>query len=111
LIALLAISPPGYHTGMATQLARTLPNWITFPQQLRDAIPDFQPCGGRVLELAAVEAQPANTEWVGRRVRVKLHACETGKLDGAFDVWLSLNISAAETLADVLRAAAEQAKQ
>jgi hypothetical protein len=36
-------------------------------------------------------------------------ACETGKLDGAFDIWIDLNISAAEALADVLRTAAEKA--
>ncbi|HWF07839.1 MAG TPA: hypothetical protein VG297_05205 [Bryobacteraceae bacterium] len=96
---------------MTTQLARTHPNWITFPRKLRDAIPDFQPCSGRVLELASADAQPVDSEWIGRRVRVKLCACETGKLNGTFDVWLSLNPSAAEALADVLRAAAEQAKQ
>ncbi len=96
---------------MRTQLARTLPNWITFPQTLRDAIPDWKPCGGRVLELAAADAHSTNTEWLGRRVRVKLRACETGKLDGAFDVWVDLNVNAAEALADVLRAAAAQARQ
>lgn len=98
-------------SSMTSPLARTLPNWITFPQQLRDAIPEFKPCGGRVLELASADAHAVNSEWVGRRVRVKLHACETGKLDGTFDVWLELNISAAEALADTLRTAAAQAKQ
>ena len=96
---------------MSTNLARTLPNWITFPQELRDAIPDYKPCGGRVLRLASADASPADSEWVGRRVHVKLRACETGKLNGAFDIVLSLNPSAAEALADVLRVAAEQAKQ
>lgn len=96
---------------MTTQIARTLPNWITFPQQLRDAIPDYQPCGGRVLELASADAKAVDSEWTGRRVHVKLCACETGKLNGTFDVWVSLNPSAAEALAELLRAAAEQAKQ
>jgi hypothetical protein len=44
-------------------------------------------------------------------VGLKLRCCETGKLDGVFDVWVDLNISAAEALAEVLRAAAEKAKQ
>lgn len=96
---------------MTSQLARTLPNWITFPQRLRDAIPEYQPCGGRVLELASADAQAVDSEWVGRRVRVKLSACETGKLNGTFDIWVSLNPDAAETLAEVLRAAAGKAKQ
>lgn len=96
---------------MSTQLARTLPNWITFPQKLRDAIPEFEPCRGRVLQLDSVEAHATNTEWTGRRVAVKLHVCETGKLDGVFDIWIDLNISAAQTLAEVLQAAAEKATQ
>jgi len=96
---------------MATQLARTLPNWITFPQALRDAIPDFKPCGGRVLELASADARSIESRWEGRRVHVKLCACESGKLTGAFDVWLDPNPSAAEALAHVLRDAAAKAKQ
>jgi hypothetical protein len=95
---------------MSTALTRTLPNWITFPQKLRDAIPTFEPSSGRVLELAGADAHATNTEWTGRRVAVKLRACETGKLDGAFDIWIDLNISAALALAEVLRTAAEKAK-
>jgi hypothetical protein len=94
---------------MSPQLTRTLANWITFPRKLRDAIPTFEPCAGRVLELAGADAHPTNTEWTGRRVAVKLRACETGKLDGAFDIWIDLNISAAQALAEVLQTAAEQA--
>ena len=92
-----------------TQLRRTLPNWITFPQSLRDAIPTFKPCAGRVLELDSVDARPTDSEWFGRRVAVKLHVCETGKLDGAFDVWISLNPAAAKALAEALQAAADRA--
>ncbi len=94
---------------MSTQLTRPLPNWITFPQKLRDAIPTFEPCRGRVLQLDSIDARPTNTEWTGRRVSVKLRVCETGKLDGVFDVWIDLNISAAQALAEVLQTAAEQA--
>jgi hypothetical protein len=96
---------------MSTQLTRTLPNWITFPQELRNAIPAFEPCGGRVLQLDSIDAGATDSEWVGRRIRVKLRCCETGKLDGVFDVLVSLNISAAEALAEVLKIAADKAKQ
>lgn len=96
---------------MSTQVRRQLPNWITFPQALRDAIPEFKPCAGRVLELDTVEARATDSDWTGRRVAVKLRVCETGKLDGAFDVWVSLNVSAAEALAEALQAAAVRASQ
>jgi hypothetical protein len=94
---------------MSTQLTRQLPNWVTFPRQLRDAIPDWDLCAGRVLELESADARPTNTGWTGRRVAVKLQVCETGKLEGVFDVWIDLNISAAKALAEVLQTAAEQA--
>ena len=96
---------------MSSQLTRPQPNRITFPQKLREAIPTFEPCGGRVLQLDSIDAGPTDSEWFGRRVGLKLRCCETGKLDGVFDVWVDLNISAAEALAEVLRAAAEKAKQ
>ena len=95
---------------MTTQLRRTLPNWITFPQKLRDAIPAFEPCAGRVLELSTASTPRAtDSDWFGRRVAVKLRVCETGKLDGAFDVWLDLNPAAAQALAEALHAAADRA--
>jgi hypothetical protein len=94
---------------MGTQLSRTPPNWITFPQNLRDAIPEFEPCAGRVLKLESVDAGMSDSELFGRRVAVKLRVCETGKLDGVFDIRIDLNISAAQALAEVLRTAAEQA--
>ncbi len=92
-----------------TQLRRTLPNWITFPQKLRDAIPAFEPCAGRVLELDAVDARATDSNWTGRRVAVKLRVCETGKLDRAFDVWLDLNPAAAQAFAEALLSAADRA--
>ena len=96
---------------MSTQLSRTAPNWITFPQNLRDAIPTFEPCRGRVLQLDSIDTGATENGWTGRRVVVKLRACETGKLDGVFDILIDLNVSAAEALAEVLRNAADKAKQ
>jgi hypothetical protein len=94
---------------MSTQLTRPLPNWITFPQNLRDAIPTFEPCGGRVLQIDSVDAGATNSAWTGARVAVKLRVCETGKLDGVFDIWIDLNINAAQAPAETLQTAAEQA--
>src|SRR5437764_8208413 len=96
---------------MSTQVTRPLPNWITFPQQLRDAIPDWLPCAGRVLQLDSVDAGPSDSEWVGRRVAVKLRVCETGNLEGVFELSISLNGSAARALGETLCRAAGQAAE
>jgi hypothetical protein len=96
---------------MTNQLRRTLPNWITFPQKLRDAIPTFEPCSGRVLQLDGVDARAMDSDWTGRRVGVKLRVCETGKLDGVFEIGISLNPAAAKALAEALQAAADKAAQ
>ncbi len=94
---------------MTTALRRQTPNWVTFPRALRDAIPDFEPCGGRVLQLENAEVGPSNSAWTGRRVGIKLTVCETGKLNGVFDVWVDLNPEAARKLAELLHSAAEKA--
>jgi hypothetical protein len=94
---------------MSTALRRQTPNWVTFPRALRDAIPDLEPCSGRVLQLENAQVGPSNSDWTGRRVKIKLTVCETGKLDGVFDVWVDLNIEAARTLADLLHSSADQA--
>jgi hypothetical protein len=94
---------------MSTALSRQIPNRVTFPRALRDAIPDFEPCAGRVLQLENAEVRSTDSEWTGRRVAIKLTVCETGKLNGVFNVWVDLNIDAARTLADLLHSAAEKA--
>jgi hypothetical protein len=94
---------------MSTALRRQTPNWVTFPRALRDAIPDFEPCRGRVLQLENAEVGPNNSEWTGRRVGIRLTVCETGKLAGVFDVLVDLNIDAARALADLLKSAADNA--
>jgi len=96
---------------MTGQIRKQLPNWITFPQKLREAIPAIEPCAGRVLEIDSVDAHASDSQWTGRRVSVKLRVCETGKLDGVFDVWLSLNVAAAQALAEALQAAVDQASK
>jgi hypothetical protein len=94
---------------MSTALQRILPNWVTFPRELRNAIPESEICLGRVLQLEHAEVVPTNTEWTGRRVAMKLTVCETGKLTGVFEVLVSLNIDAAKALGDLLLSAAENA--
>jgi hypothetical protein len=76
---------------------------------LRDAIPEFEPCLGRVLQLENADVAASDSEWIGRRVSIRLTVCETGKLDGVFDVSVSLNVEAAKALAQLLNAAAEKA--
>lgn len=86
-------------------------NNVTFPRELREAIPEHQPSAGRCLKLESVDAQGANTvEW-GRRVQVKLHVCETGKLNGQFDVWVDMELEAARALAKLIEKAGEQAEK
>lgn len=100
---------------MSSELSRKAPslyvNNVTFPRELRDAIPDHEPSAGRCLKLDSVDAQGAHTvEW-GRRVQVKLHVCETGKLNGSFDVWVDMEIEAAKALAKLIETAADQAEK
>jgi len=94
---------------MTTELSRQTPNWVTFPRALREAIPALEPCAGRVLQLENAEVGPTSSEWTGCRVGIRLTVCETGKLDGIFDVVVDLNVEAARTLADLLNSAADQA--
>jgi hypothetical protein len=96
---------------MSKAVARKLQlvNNVTFPRELRDAIPDHQPSVGRCLKLDSVDAQAAHAvEW-GRRVRIKLRVCETGKLSGQFDVWVDVEIDAAKALIELIQGAVEQA--
>lgn len=86
-------------------------NNVTFPQELRNAIPDHKPSAGRCLKLESLDAQGSHTvEW-GRRVQMKLHVCETGKLSGVFDVWVDLQLDAAKGLLEALKGAIEQSEK
>jgi hypothetical protein len=98
---------------MSQAVARKLQlvNNVTFPRELRDAIPDHRPCAGRCLKLDSVDAQAAHTvEW-GRRVQIKLRVCETGKLSGQYDVWVDVQIDAAKALIELIQGAVEQAEK
>jgi len=98
---------------MSQAVARKLQlvNNVTFPRELRDAIPDHRPSAGRCLKLDSVDAQAAHTvEW-GRRVQIKLRVCETGKLSGQYDVWVDVQIDAAKALIELIQGAVEQAEK
>lgn len=86
-------------------------NTMSFPQGLRDAIPEMKPCWGRALKLDAVDAVPLNTVPFGPQVQVKFTVCETGKLSGRFDVLAALDPDAARALAGVLLELADQAEK
>jgi hypothetical protein len=94
------------------ELARRylFPNNITFPRALRDAIPHHELALGRCLKVESADAQAAHTDRWGRRVQVKLRVCETGKLTGAFDIWVDLEIDAAKALAETIQSAVERAE-
>ncbi len=98
---------------MSKAVARKLQlvNNVTFPRELRDAIPDHRPSAGRCLKLDSVDAQAAHTAEWGRRVQIKLRVCETGKLSGQFDVWVDVQIDAAKALMELIRGAVEQAER
>ena len=98
---------------MSRQLARpALPgkrrwrgslNTMTFPRQLRDAIPDLPTCVGRMLEIASMDGDVSEMPLAGTRVRLRFTVRETGKLAGEFPVVLELQPDAARALADNLR--------
>jgi len=102
---------------MSTHLARTgvpMPrrtrnrNTMTFPRELRAAIPDLPTCMGRVLQLDSMNGQVSSSRLFGTRVHLKLVVKETGKLKGEFVVRVDLEAEAARALAATLQQLAEQ---
>lgn len=58
-----------------------LSNYIVFPQSLRDAIPGPElPGCARSLILSSIDGNYASDSFVGKRVRLKFLAEESGKL-------------------------------
>ena len=86
-------------------------NTMSFPRELRDAIPNLPTYVGRVLQLDSMSAQPANNTLFGPRVHLKLVVKETGKLNGEFTVRVDLEVESARALAATLTQLADQAEK
>jgi len=80
---------------------------MSFPQELRGAIPELDPCWGRVLVLSSIDGD-CQHNLRGRRVGLKFLVEETGKLSGSFPVYADLDVEAARTLAVTLLKLVEQ---
>jgi hypothetical protein len=86
---------------------RTKTNHMTFPSQLREAIP-APPMGGRVLQLAGLTGG-LTPSLFGSNVSLKLLVKETGKLKGQYTILMDLQPEAARALAETLTQLADQA--
>ena len=86
-------------------------NTMSFPRELREAIPDLPTCVGRVLELDAISSEATNRALFGPHVHLKFVVKETGKLKGEFTVGVSLQVESARALAATLTQLADQAEK
>jgi len=102
------VSIPNTQVRATRHLSRA--NTMSFPQELRDAIPELQPCWGRILVLSSIDGD-CQHNLRGRRVGLKFQVEETGKLRGAFPVYADLDVEAARTLAATLLNLVEQVQQ
>ncbi len=84
-------------------------NYMTFPCELRNAIPDLPTYVGRTLELSSTHGHASNTLLFGARVHLALGIQETGKLKGRFTVRMDLEVEAARALAASLIELADRA--
>jgi len=84
---------------------------MSFPAELRDAIPVLPTCAGRVLELDSMSGLATNSHLFGHRVHLKLVVKETGKLNGEFVVGVDLQVESARGLAARLLELADQAEK
>jgi hypothetical protein len=84
---------------------------MTFPRELREAIPDLPTCVGRVLELSSVAGATSDHPLFGPRVGLKLGVRETGKLKGQFTVRVDLEVEAARALAEAILRMADRLAQ
>jgi hypothetical protein len=76
-------------------------NAMYFPKDLRDAIPEWEN-SARMLNLAHIDGGCSHSDRGGKRVQINFHVEESGKLNGAFDVYADLEIEAARALAATL---------
>src|SRR4051812_14172395 len=86
-------------------------NSMTFPRELRDAIPEERGYSGRVLELDAIDGKVRDIGLAGPVVHLDLRVQETGKLTGKFTLWMDLQPSAARALAATLSQIADRAER
>ncbi len=77
-------------------------NYVTFPRELRNAIPDLPTYVGRSLELSEIHGESSDTALFGKRIQLRLTAAETGKLKGRYPVRVDLDPEAARGLAATL---------
>lgn len=83
-------------------------NAMTFPRELREAIPELH--AARDLELDSIDGRSSNLVLFGPLVQLKLVVKETGKLKGRFVIGLDLQPDAARELAATLTKLAEVAQ-
>jgi len=84
-------------------------NTMSFPRELRDAIPDLPTCVGRVLELDSTTGTISQIYPGSPPVRLRMLVKETGKLKGEFAVFIDLQPDAARALAETLARLADEA--
>jgi fructose 1,6-bisphosphatase len=80
-----------------------------FPKVLRDAIPDWEN-SARMLNLTHIDGNCSHSNPGGKRVQLNFHVEESGKLQGAFDVYADLEIEAARALARTLEELVKRAE-
>jgi hypothetical protein len=83
---------------------------MTFPRELRDAIPDLPTYVGRVLEIDAMDGDASNNVLFGPQVHLRFVVKETGKLAGEFHIKVDLQAEAARTLAATIAKLADEAE-
>jgi hypothetical protein len=86
-------------------------NSMTFPQELRAAIPEARGYSGRVLELDAIDGKVREVALGGPVVHLDLRVQETGNLTGKFTLWMDLQPSAARAFAATLSQMADRAER
>ena len=84
------------------------PNLLTLPRALREAIPAEPAIGGRVLNLASIDAAPSPT-FRGPRVQLRLLTEESGRLTGQFPILMDLDAASARRRAATLVEMAQRA--
>ena len=84
-------------------------NTVTFPRALREAIPDWEPCGGRALKLTGMTGRTHASPLRGPRVTMVLTVEETGELTGKFDVLVDMDVVSARALGERLIGLADSA--